>query len=210
MSPEEQKRRVVKHVELSWGKGRLALAEQLQSRYFTYKSSFISQPVNSAGFGLIVREIRSAMEDLEVVVDECLSEGNRVVTSSTLFGTLTKPAFGHSPTGKILTVAVMSFWTLNPNGDIETACSTWKAPDNSWVWTARCRSPCHRSEADGGRPLLQRFLRRCSYSGITLGIVLCKACVRLLEEGCVLRNSGGAEPAAAPIFSHRLIAAFGL
>lgn len=119
MSPEEQKRRVLKHVELSWGKGRLALAEQLQSRYFTYKSSFISQPVNSAGFGLIVREIRAAMEDLEVVVDECLSEGNRVVTSSTLFGTLAKPAFGHSPSGKILTVAVMSFWTLNPSGDIE-------------------------------------------------------------------------------------------
>src|SRR5690606_41737220 len=67
--------------------------------------------------------------------------------------------------------------------------------------------PIYRPEADGGRPLLQRFLRRCSYSGITLGIVLCKACVRLLEEGCVLRNSGGAEPAAAPIFSHRLIAA---
>ena len=119
MSPEEQKRRVRKHVELSWGKGRLALAEQLQSRYFTYKSSFIAQPVNSAGFGLIVREIRLAMQDLEAVVDECLSEGNRVVTSSTLFGTLTKPVFGHSPSGKILTVGVMSFWTLTPSGDIE-------------------------------------------------------------------------------------------
>lgn len=119
MSPEERKRRVRQHIDLSWGKGRLALAEQLQSRYFSYKSSFIAQSVNSAGFGLIVREIRLAMEDLEVVVDECLSEGNRVVTSSTLFGTLTKPAFGYAPTGKILTVAVMSFWTLNPGGDIE-------------------------------------------------------------------------------------------
>lgn len=119
MSPEERKRRVRQHIDLSWGKGRLALAEQLQSRYFSYKSSFIAQPVNSAGFGLIVREIRLAMADLEVVVDECLSEGNRVVTSSTLFGTLTKPVFGYPPSGKILTVAVMSLWTLNPNGDIE-------------------------------------------------------------------------------------------
>ncbi|MBA1264317.1 ester cyclase [Stutzerimonas sp. NM35] len=119
MSPEERKRRVRQHIDLSWGKGRLALAEQLQSRYFSYKSSFIAQPVNSAGFGLIVREIRLAMADIEVVVDECLSEGNRVVTSSTLFGTLTKPVFGYPPSGKILTVAVMSLWTLNPNGDIE-------------------------------------------------------------------------------------------
>jgi len=76
-------------------------------------------PDNSAGFGLIVREIRQAMPDLEVVVDECLSEGNRVVTSSTLFGTLEKTVFGHPPSGKILTVAAMSIWTLNPGGDIE-------------------------------------------------------------------------------------------
>ncbi len=119
MSPDERKRRVRQHIDLSWSKGRLALAEQLQSRYFSYKSSFIAQPVNSAGFGLIVREIRQAMPDLEVVVDDCLSDGNRVVTSSTLFGTLVKPAFGHPPTGKILTVAAMSIWTLNPGGDIE-------------------------------------------------------------------------------------------
>lgn len=119
MSPEERKRRVRQHVELSWGKGRLALAEQLQSRYFTYKSSLIAQPVGSAGFSLIVREVRQAIPDLEVVVDDCLCDGDRVVTSSTLFGTLTKPAFGYPPTGKILTVAVISLWTLNPSGDIE-------------------------------------------------------------------------------------------
>lgn len=119
MSPEERKRRVRQHIDLSWSKGRLALAEQLQSRYFIYKSSFIAQPVNSAGFAMIVREVRLAIPDLEVVVDECLSEGNRVVTSSTLFGTLAKPVFGHEPNGKILSVAAMSIWTLNPNGDID-------------------------------------------------------------------------------------------
>ena len=119
MSPEERKRRVRQHIDLSWSKGRLALAEHLQSRYFSYRSSFISQPVNSAGFGLIVREIRQAIPDLEVAVEECLSEGNRVVTSSTLFGTLEKSVFGLAPSGKILTVAAMSIWTLNPSGDIE-------------------------------------------------------------------------------------------
>lgn len=119
MSPEERKRRVRQHIDLSWCKGRLALAEQLQSRYFSYKSSIIAQPVNSAGFGLIVREIRQAVPDLEVVVEECLSDGNRVVTSSSLFGTLVKPAFGYQPSNKILTIAAMSIWTLNPTGDIE-------------------------------------------------------------------------------------------
>ncbi len=119
MSPEERKRRVRQHIDLSWSKGRLALAEQLQSRYFSYKSSFIAQPVNSTGFGLIVREIRQAIPDLEAVVDECLSEGNRVVTCSTLFGTPVKPVFGFSPSGKIVSLAAMSLWTLSPAGDIE-------------------------------------------------------------------------------------------
>lgn len=119
MSPEERKRRVQQHIDLSWRKGRLALAEQLQSRYFSYRNSLLPQPVNSAGFGQIVREIRQAIPDLEVAIDECLSEGNRVVTASTLFGTLEQPVFGLVPTGKILTVAAMSIWTLNPSGDIE-------------------------------------------------------------------------------------------
>jgi steroid delta-isomerase-like uncharacterized protein len=119
MSPEERKRRVRQHIDLSWCKGRLALAEQLQSRYFSYKSSLVAQPVNSAGFALLVREVRLAMPDLEVAVDECLSDGNRVVTSSTVFGTLITPAFGYEPSNKILTIAAMSIWTLNPAGDIE-------------------------------------------------------------------------------------------
>jgi len=77
------------------------------------------QPDRVKHFGLMVREIRQAIPDLEAVVDECLSEGNRVVTSSTLFGTLVSPILGFAPSGKIITIAAMSIWTLNPGGDIE-------------------------------------------------------------------------------------------
>jgi len=119
MSPDEHKRRVRKHIDLSWGKGRLALAEQLQSKYFRYKSSLILQAVDSAGFALIIRRIRSAVPDLEVAVEECLADGNKVVTSSTLFGTLEEPVLGYPPCGKILSVAAASIWTFNPAGDIE-------------------------------------------------------------------------------------------
>ncbi|MBA1272041.1 ester cyclase [Stutzerimonas azotifigens] len=119
MSPDDCKKRVRTHIDLSWNKGRLALAEQLQSKYFTYKSSLALQPLDSAGFAQIVRDIREAMPDLEVVIDECLSEGNKVVTSSTLIGTLVKPAFGRQPSDKIMAIAAMSIWTLNPAGDIE-------------------------------------------------------------------------------------------
>jgi len=105
--------------DLSWNKGRLALSEQMQSKYFAYKGSFISQPLNSAGFAELVRNVRAAMPDLEVVVDECICEGHKVVTSSTVMGTLATPLFGYSVTDKILAIAAMSVWTLNPAGDIE-------------------------------------------------------------------------------------------
>ncbi|TLX57509.1 hypothetical protein DN826_08720 [Stutzerimonas nosocomialis] len=119
MSPDDCKKRVRTHIDLSWNKGRLALAEQLQSKYFTYKSSLAQQPLDSAGFAQIVRDIREAMPDLEVVIDECLNDGNKVITSSTLIGTLVKPAFGRQPSDKIMAIAAMSIWTLNPAGDIE-------------------------------------------------------------------------------------------
>lgn len=118
MSPEERKRRVLNHIDLSWNKGRLALAERLQSRYFTYKATLLDQPVDSAGFGRTVRQIREALPSLEVVVDECLSEGDKVVTSSTLIGTLERPLFGFEPSDRVLAIAAMSLWTLTPTGDI--------------------------------------------------------------------------------------------
>ncbi|WP_028240656.1 ester cyclase [Stutzerimonas azotifigens] len=118
MSPEERKRRVQNHVDLSWNKGRLALAERLQSRYFTYKGSLFGQPMDSAGFARVVRQVRDAMPTLEVLIDECLSEGDKVVTASTLIGTLEKPLFGFQPSDRVLAVAAMSIWTLTPTGDI--------------------------------------------------------------------------------------------
>ncbi|MBE7375986.1 ester cyclase [Pseudomonas lopnurensis] len=119
MSADGRKKRVCNHIDLSWNKGRLALSEQMQSKYFSYKGSFISRPLNSAGFAELVRTVRSAMPDLEVVVDECVCEGHKVVTSSTAMGTLATPLLGYPASDKILAIAAMSVWTLNPAGDIE-------------------------------------------------------------------------------------------
>jgi len=42
MSADGRKKRVCNHIDLSWNKGRLALSEQMQSKYFAYKGSFIA------------------------------------------------------------------------------------------------------------------------------------------------------------------------
>lgn len=123
MSLDDMKRTVRQHIDLSWNKGRLALAERLHSKDFLYKSSFMGRPLNGSDYCAMVEEIRSAMSDLEVVVEECLAEGNKVVTWSTLIGTLEKPALGYPASDRVLSISAMAFWTLNSVGDIQEICT---------------------------------------------------------------------------------------
>ena len=123
MSLDDLKRLVCQHIDLSWNKGRLALTERLHSKDFLYKSSFIGRPLNSSAFTQMVHDIRLAMPDLQVVVEECIAEGNKVVTWSTLIGTIEKPAFGYPPSDKVLSISAMAFWTLTPGGEIQEICT---------------------------------------------------------------------------------------
>lgn len=123
MSPVDRKKVVCQHIDLTWNKGRLALAEQLHSRDFLYKSSFIGHPLNSAGFARMVQDIRQAMPDLQVVVEECIAEGYKVVTWSTLIGTIEKPALGYLPSDKVLSISAMAFWSLTPGNEIQEICT---------------------------------------------------------------------------------------
>ena len=123
MSLDDLKRLVCQHIDLSWNKGCLALSERLHSKDFLYRSSFIGRPLNSGAFTQMVNDIRLAMPDLQVVVEECIAEGHKVVTWSTLIGTIEKPAFGYPPSDKVLSISAMAFWTLTPSGEIQEICT---------------------------------------------------------------------------------------
>ncbi len=123
MSLDDMKRTVRQHIDLSWNKGRLALAERLHSKDFLYKSSFMGRPLNGSDYCAMVEEIRNAMPDLEVVIEECLAEGNKVVTWSTLIGTLEKSALGYPASDRVLSISAMAFWTLNSVGEIQEICT---------------------------------------------------------------------------------------
>ena len=58
-----------------------------------------------------------------VVVEECIAEGNKVMTWSTLIGTIEQPAFGYPASDKVLSFSAMAFWTITPNGEIQTICT---------------------------------------------------------------------------------------
>lgn len=123
MSLDDRKKLVRHHIDLTWNRGHLALAEHLHSKDFLYKSSFIGRPLGSAEFLDMVRQIRQAMPELEVVVEECLAEGNRVVTWSTLIGTIAQPAFGYPPSDKVLSISAMAFWTITPTQQVQEICT---------------------------------------------------------------------------------------
>jgi steroid delta-isomerase-like uncharacterized protein len=123
MSLDDRKRLVRRHIDLSWNKGHLALVEQLHSKDFLYKSSFAGQPLRSAAFAEMVQGIRRAMPDLEVLIEECIAEGNKVVTWSTLIGTIETPAFGYPPSDKVLSISAMAFWTLTSRNEIQEICT---------------------------------------------------------------------------------------
>ena len=87
------------------------------------KQAGLESTLNSGAFTQMVHDIRLAMPDLQVVVEECIAEGNKVVTWSTLIGTIEKPAFGYPPSDKVLSISAMAFWTITPNGEIQTICT---------------------------------------------------------------------------------------
>lgn len=123
MSEKDLKRLARQHIDLVWNKGHLALAEQLHSPDFIYKSAFTAQPLNNAGYRQLVQGIRSAMPDLEVVVEECIREGNKVFTWSTLLGSISRPAFGYPASEKILSLSAMGFWVFSSTGEILELCT---------------------------------------------------------------------------------------
>ena len=123
MSLDDRKKIVRHHIDLAWNKGRMALVEQMHSKDFLYKSSFIGRPLSSPAFVQMVQDIRHAMPDLQVVIEECIAEGSKVVTWSTLIGTIQKPALGYPPSDKILSISAMAFWTFNSANEIQEICT---------------------------------------------------------------------------------------
>lgn len=115
---ENNKKTVRRHIELSWNKGHPALAEQLQSRDFIYRSALLGHSLDAREYAQFMEKVRHAMPDLEVIIEECLAEGDRVVTWCTLIGTLQRPVEGYPVTDRVLSYSLVAFWTFNSFGEI--------------------------------------------------------------------------------------------
>lgn len=109
---EENKKLVEKFIELTWNQGRFNLARNLVRRDFKYHASLLNQTFEYEMAAQMIQQVRHSMEDFEVMIEDVVAEGDRVVTQSTFCGTLVKPLFGFQPSSKIVTFAAVSFWKI--------------------------------------------------------------------------------------------------
>jgi steroid delta-isomerase-like uncharacterized protein len=112
ISLEENKKLAEKFIELTWNQGRFNLARNLVRRDFKYHASLVNQTFEYEMAAQIMQHIRHSMEDFEVMTDDVIAEGDRVVTQSSLCGTLVKPMFGFKPSKNIVTFTAVSFWQI--------------------------------------------------------------------------------------------------
>ena len=123
MTPEKNKKTACRHIDLTCNKGHMALAERLQSRDFIYRSALLGTSLPPGEFVSFLQRVRHAMPSLEVVGEECLAEDNRVVTWSTLIGSIEHSLGGMPASDRVLSYSVVAFWTFNSKGEISEICT---------------------------------------------------------------------------------------
>ena len=74
----ENKALVEKHIDLSWNKGKFGLLNQIVGKGFRYQTTFKDGYRDFDGYVEYVEDIRGAVEDLEVIIEEITEFGEYV------------------------------------------------------------------------------------------------------------------------------------
>lgn len=109
----EFNKRLVEHfIQLAWNTGRYNLLEHITTHDFVYHTSFSEGFMDFESFCAYIKDIRHAIPDLEVSIEEMMAEGDKVITVSTFSGSFEKPVFGMQPNGKIVSFSGISTWEV--------------------------------------------------------------------------------------------------
>jgi len=109
----EFNKQLIQHfIRLSWNEGRFSLLRHLVCPDFIYHTSFSEGFMDYENFTDYLRQIRHAIPDLEVSVEEIMAEGDRVITVSTFSGTFENAVFGVEPNHRIISFGGISTWTI--------------------------------------------------------------------------------------------------
>jgi steroid delta-isomerase-like uncharacterized protein len=108
MSAQENKA-IVRRFWGVWEEGHTDLVDELLAPdYFNHTPASPDQPTGPEGVKEVVSMFRSAMPDLKVVIEDMITEGDKVVVRYTLEGTHEGELFGVPPTGQRLSIKSIS------------------------------------------------------------------------------------------------------
>ncbi len=117
MTTQEQERirmhhkSLVEHfVRLSWNSGKYNLLKQLATSDFVCHQNNLNGFFDIDSFIEYVKEIRIAVPDLTITIEELVAEGNKAFSMATFSGTFEKEAFGRQPNNCVMSFSCMSVW----------------------------------------------------------------------------------------------------
>lgn len=116
---QANKQLVIDHIALSWNTGMFEEDRKLISPSFYYQTTFTNEIMNRDEYFDFIQHLRESIPELEVEIEEIMSEGDRVITHASFIGTVKKPVFGLPASDKIIAFPVASFWELG-NGKIKS------------------------------------------------------------------------------------------
>lgn len=109
----EFNKRLVEHfIALSWNTGRFNLLRHIVSHDFVYHTSFADGFKDFDGFVDYIQDIRRAIPELDVSIEDIMAEGDRVITVSTFSGTFEQPVFGMQPNHRVVSFTGISTWQI--------------------------------------------------------------------------------------------------
>ena len=139
MSVEENKA-IMRRFWDVWEEGNIELLDELLAPdYVNHNLAAPDLPPGPEGVKQIVSMFRSAMPDLEVVIEDMIAEDDKVATRYALEGTHRGELFGAAPTGKQLSIKsitvervldgkIVEHWRVTDELDMMRQLGVFEAP----------------------------------------------------------------------------------
>jgi steroid delta-isomerase-like uncharacterized protein len=98
-TPEDNKALVRRWIAEVWNQGRLEVANDLFAPTYTHRTPTNTYP-NLEAFKDMIANFRTGVPDVQVTIQDLLTDGDKVITRWLLTGTHRGPLFGVAATGK--------------------------------------------------------------------------------------------------------------
>jgi predicted ester cyclase len=108
MSIEENKALVRREIEEAWHKGNLVAVEEIYDTNFVNHSPLPGTTPDREGIKQFIKIFRCAFPDIRLTIEDLIAENDIVVERVTAIGTNKGEFMGITPTGKQITVPVIT------------------------------------------------------------------------------------------------------